>query len=101
MRKYLMVLASLLLAATFSGCTTMGDLHGPCYSKYKAFPEVAACIRAELPRIRSHSAWRPSEILQYETYLDSLEEMVKNKEISDAQAKLRLQEYYMQVRAAK
>lgn len=101
MKKFLMALAALLLAAAFSACTTMGDIQGPCYSKYKVFSEVSACIRTELPRIRSHSNWTPSEILQYETYLDSLEEMVKNKEISDAQAKLRLQEYYMQVRAAK
>lgn len=94
-------IALLLAVVASSACTTMGDLHGPCFSKYKVFSEVSACIRTELPRIRSHSNWKPSEILQYETYLDSLEEMVKNKEISDAQAKLRLQEYYMQVRAAK
>lgn len=90
-----------LVFLLIAGCTTMGEIQAPCFSKYTLFSDVTACIRTEMPRLKSNPKWGENDIHQYETYMELLEQKVKNRELSDIDAKMRLQEHYTQIRAAK
>jgi len=88
------------IAVILGGCATITGTQADCFAKYDRFAEAAACMKAEMPKLRWASNAPLSALRDYEVYLGLLESKVKKGEISDEDAKLRMQEYLTRLRAS-
>jgi len=94
--KKLPLLYIFLLA--LSGCATLTGAQADCFERHARFPDAAACMRVELPRLKWMSNAPLSAIRDYRSYLNTLELKVEKGTISDEDAKLQMQEYMTRLR---
>jgi len=99
--KYLFNFFSvLILSALASGCATLTGTQADCFGRYPKFVDAAACMKAEMPKLKWWSSVPVPALRDYDTYLSTLESKVKRGEMSDDDAKLRMQEYLTLLRAS-
>lgn len=86
--------------ATIAGCATVTGTQADCFSKHERFSDAATCMRSEMSTLKWGSNAPLSTLRDYEVYLGSIEAKVRKGEMSDEDAKLRMQEYLTRLRAS-
>lgn len=81
----------LAVASLLMGCRSVGEQQDVCSATYQDFSQFAECMR------RSKGSWQASvgssAWKDYFAQLDALDAQVKKGELSDADAKRRLEEW--------
>jgi hypothetical protein len=94
----LLTISVLLLA--LSGCATLTGTQANCFDRNEKFSDAAACMQAELPRLKWASNAPLSAIRDYKSYLRSLAAKNAKGDISDEDAKMQMQEYMTKLRVS-
>lgn len=86
-----------LLGVVFlCGCTTVGSMQADCESGSKTFPELSACLNEKVANSRKSSG----EAKLYALKSRQLTERVQRGEISDLDARVELQQLYVDLMQA-
>lgn len=95
-----MRLAIVVLAVGLGGCmtTSVGQLQTGCETSSQNFPEMAACLRNAVVSSGSTRMQNSPEVKLYLLKADQLAQRVQNKEISDLDARVELQQLYVNLR---
>lgn len=93
-----MRLAIVVLAIGLGGCMTVGQLQTGCEANSQTFPEMAACLRNAVASSDSTRMQNSPEVKLYLLKADQLAQRVQNREISDLDARVELQQLYVNLR---
>lgn len=95
-----MRLAIIVLVVGLGSCTTttVGQLQAGCETNSQSFPEMAACLRNAVASSDSTRMQNSPDVKLYLLKADQLAQRVQNKEISDLDARVELQQLYVNLR---
>lgn len=92
------IIVAVTAVLTLSSCTTITGTQADCFRQNSKFENAANCMRSEMNSLKWGSATPLSALNDYEVYLSSMEAKVKRGEVSDENAKIRMQEYLIRLR---
>ena len=94
-KKFLLILS---IGVLLSGCATVGSYQSQCEKQNAAFADVVTCLKTALA-----ADWRPAmstdaKVKLYLLKADQLSQMVQKGEISELDARVKLQELYVHLK---
>ncbi|MBK9351396.1 MAG: hypothetical protein IPN05_18535 [Sulfuritalea sp.] len=81
-----------------SGCAGLQDYQASCEQKHPAFPDFAACYKAEV--LADHRAQKDARVKLLLLKTDQLSERVKAGQLSDLDARVEFQQAFVGLRDA-
>lgn len=88
----------LSVAGCISGCTTVGSYQADCEKQHSAFPDVVRCLKDALAKDWRPSASKDARVRLYLLKADQLSQRVQRGELSDLDARVALQELYVNLK---
>ncbi len=86
------------MSVAVAGCASIAGTQSACMAKYQYFNDVAQCIWAK--KLASSSSSPRAAVVDYEARVGLLEQKVSSGQMTDADAKLALQEYLTRMQAS-
>jgi hypothetical protein len=81
-----------------AGCATIGSYQAECEKKHAAFPEVVACLKEAVASDSRPEIYKSSpELKLYLLKAEQLSQRVQRGEISDLDARVELQQLYVEM----
>jgi len=87
-----------LVTGYISGCATVGSYQADCEKQHSAFPEVVLCLKTALAKDQP-AASKDARVRLYLLKADQLSQRVQRGELSDLDARVTLQELYVNLKS--
>lgn len=88
----------LLVTGYVSGCASVGSYQADCEKQYSAFPDVVSCLKNSLAKDWRPGTTKDARIRLYLLKADQLSQKVQKGELSDLDARVALQELYVNLK---
>ncbi len=91
-------IAVTFVAILVSGCATVGSYQTECEQKNAAFADVVQCLKTSIASDSRTGMAKDARVRLYLLKADQLSQKVQNREIAEIDARVALQELYVQLK---